>query len=284
MPPGVPSTGGAPGPACHAPSRVLLTAMRTDAPSSPSGLHRLHPLTKMALFFVAVVAGASLPTTPLVLGVFVVLLLPLAVWGRCTGAFLRTCAKVIAPFLLSLVLIQGFFTRGPTILFSLGSFDYTLEGLQIALLFTARLLTGLGAATLLMMVTRPDALMRALVARGLPNQIAYIMVTTLQILPTFQARAQAILDAQRSRGLETEGGLATRVRALAPLVSPLIISSLMEIEERAIALEARAFSRPGARTSLVTLHDTRLQSALRWLLLAIAAALVVIRLLGFLRP
>jgi len=284
MPPGVPSSGGAPGPACHAPSRVASTAVRSDAPSRPSGLHRLHPLTKLALFFVAVVAGATLPTTPLVLGVFVLLLLPLAIWGGCTGPFLRTCAKITTPFLLSLVLIQGFFTRGPTVLFSLGPFHYTLEGLQVALLFTARLLTGLGGATLLMMVTRPDALMRSLSERGLPNQIAYIVVTALQILPTFQARAQAILDAQRSRGLETEGSLPTRLRSLAPLVAPLIMSSLMEIEERAIALEARAFSRPGTRTSLVRLSDTRLQSVVRGLLLAVAAALIVVRLLSLLRP
>ena len=145
------------------------------------------------------------------------------------------------------MLIQGFFTPGPTVLFRLGPFDYTLgRGSLVALLFSARLLVGLGAATLLMMITRPDALMRALVERGLPNQIAYIVVTALQIVPTFQARAHAILDAQRSRGLETEGPLTVRLRAFAPLVGPLILSSLMEIEERAIALEARAFNRPAS--------------------------------------
>jgi energy-coupling factor transport system permease protein len=258
--------------------------MMKDASPRVAGLRRLHPLTVLALCLVAVVAGATLPTTPLVLAVFGLVLLPLAAWADCTMAFLKTCAKITAPFLLSLVLIQGFFTHGPTILFRLGPFGYTLEGLQIALLFAARLLTGLGSATLLMMVTRPDTLMRALVEHGLPNQIAYITVTTLQILPTFQARAQAILDAQRSRGLETEGALPTRVRALAPLVAPLIMSSLMEIEERAIALEARAFSREGPRTSLVTLSDTRLQSILRWLLVLVAAGLIAFRLLTVLRP
>jgi energy-coupling factor transport system permease protein len=236
------------------------------------------------LCFTAVVAGATLPTIPLVLGVFALGLLPIAAWAGRAPDFLHTCARITAPFLISLVLIQGFFTRGATILFSLGPFYYTLEGLQVALLFTSRLLTGLGAATLLMMLARPDSLMRALVERGLPNQIAYIMVTTLQILPTFQARAQSILDAQRSRGLETEGSLTTRLRALAPLVAPLIMSSLMEIEERAIALEARAFSRDGPRTSLVSLPDTRLQAAMRWLLLALAAAFLILRLLAVIRP
>jgi energy-coupling factor transport system permease protein len=250
----------------------------TDKPLPRSAEARvLHPLTSLTLVLLAVVAGASLPMTGLVLAVFFSLLVPLAALAHRLQAFLRTCARILWPFILSLVLIQGFFTPGPSVLFRLGPFSYTLEGLGVALLFSARLLVGLGAATLLMMITRPDALMRALVERGLPNQIAYIVVTTLQIVPTFQARAHAILDAQRSRGLETEGPITTRLRALAPLVAPLILSSLMEIEERAIALEARAFNRPGSRTSLVTLRDSRLQSAARWLMLLLGVAVIAAR-------
>jgi len=252
--------------------------MKAEAPRRPSGVEALHPLTKLTLVLVAAMAGAALPTTLAVLAVFLGLLVPLAAWGRCLGAFLRTCLRVLLPFFVSLVLIQGFFTPGPTVLMHVGPFRYTLEGLQVALLFSARLLVGLGAATLLMLVTRPDALMRALVARGLPNQIAYIVVTALQIVPTFQARARSILDAQRSRGLETEGRLTVRLRAFAPLVGPLILSSLMQIEERAIALEARAFSRTGRRTSLVALRDTRSQMFLRWVLLLAGLALVAARL------
>jgi len=267
-----------PRPAGHTPAR-LPHSPGTQPPAVP--LHSpqlMHPLTMLTVSLTAIVAAASLPTTPWVLAVFVGLLVPLAAWGRRLGAFLRACAKFIWPFALSLVIIQGFFTPGPSVLFHLGPFNYTLEGLEVALLFSARLLVGLGAATLLMMITRPDALMRALVARGMPNQIAYIIVTALQIVPTFQARAHAILDAQRSRGLETEGPIAVRLRAFVPLVGPLILSSLMEIEERAIALEARAFSRVGLRTSLVTLRDTRLQRVVRSALILAGVALVVLRL------
>ena len=53
----------------------------------------------------------------------------------------------------------------------------------------------------------------------------------------------------------------------------------MQIEERAIALEARAFSRPGKRTSFVALRDSRLQSILRWALVLGAVALIVTRIL-----
>jgi energy-coupling factor transport system permease protein len=251
--------------------------MSGEAPGRPAGLHALHPLTKLALMLLVLVAGAALPTTVLVLLIFPVVLVPLAALARRLGPFLLTCLRILWPFVLSLVLIQGFFTPGATVLLHLGPLRFTLEGLQVALRFSSRLLTGLGAATLLMMVTRPDELMRGLVEHGLPNQIAYIIAAALQIVPTFQARAHAILDAQRSRGLETEGPITVRLRALAPLVGPLILSSLMEIEERAIALEARAFTRPGRRTSMVTLQDSRLQALARWTMLLLGVALIAMR-------
>jgi energy-coupling factor transport system permease protein len=243
-----------------------------------SGLHTLNPLTKLLLAIAAVVAAATLETLPGVLAVFFVVLLPLALWGRVLGAFLRACLRVIGPFAVSLFPIQGFFSPGTTVLLSLGPFSLKAEGLWLAAVLTSRLLVGLGAATLLVLSTRSDLLMQVLVGRGLPSQIAYIVVTALQIIPSFQAQAQAILDAQRSRGLETEGGLRVRLRALVPLVSPLLLGSLMNLEERAIALEARAFSRVGPKTYLVEIPDTMAEGVARGLLLLAMGLLILVRL------
>ena len=156
-----------PRPMGHTPSR-LLHSPGSPPPAIP--LHSpqlMHPLTMLTVSLTALVAGAALPGVLPVLAVFVGLLVPLAAWGRRLSVFLRACAKFIWPFALSLVIIQGFFTPGPSVLFRLGPFNYTLEGLQVALLFSSRLLVGLGAATLLMMIIRPDALMRALPLRFL---------------------------------------------------------------------------------------------------------------------
>jgi len=242
-----------------------------------SGVHRLNPLTKLTLALVAVVAGATLETLPATIAVFAFGLVPLAAWGRILRPFLRICVRVVWPFAVSLYPIQGFFAEGTTILLTLGPFSLKAEGLRIATQLTARLLVGLGAATLLMLTTRPDVLMHSLVRHGLPAQVSYIVVAALQIIPGFQARAQAILDAQRSRGLETEGNLLRRLRALVPLVSPLILGSLMDLEERAIALEARAFTRRGPKTSLAEIPDPTWERALRWALLPLVAVLIVAR-------
>ncbi len=247
-----------------------------------SGLHALHPLTKIAMTGVFFVAAATLPNVWWLLALYALGLLPLAVWGQVLRPFLKSNALLIWPFALSLFLIQGFFAHGEHVLLQLGPLSLKEEGLWLAAHFTARLLVWLGAATLMMIATRPDKLMLALIERGMPRQIAYIILAALQIIPRFQDKAQGILDAQRSRGLETEGSLIHRMRMLVPLVAPLILGSVLELDERAMALEARAFSRQGPRTSLTELTDSKSQSILRWclllLMLSLIAAWIVVRM------
>ncbi len=245
-----------------------------------SGLHRLHPLTKLTAAVLFVVAAATLPTIASILSMYIGGLLPLALWGRVLKRFLRASALIVWPFALSLFLIQGFFAAGEQVLFQLGPLAYKLEGANLAAAFTARLLVWLGTAILLMLVTRPDMLMSSLTEAGLPRQIAYIVLTSLQISPRFQNRAQTILDAQRSRGLETEGSIFRRARTLVPLVAPLVLSSILELDERAMALEVRAFSRPGRRTNYVQLVDNSWQVSARWGMLLIAGLLILRRILG----
>ena len=78
-------------------------------------------------------------------------------------------------------------------------------------------------------------------------------------------RAGEITDAQRARGLDTQGRIWRRVRGLVPLAGPLVLGALAEVEERTMALEARAFTAPGKRTVLRVLPDSGSQRAVRWL-------------------
>jgi energy-coupling factor transport system permease protein len=120
---------------------------------------------------------------------------------------------------------------------------------------------------LMAFTTRPDDLMIALSQRGFPPSLNYVVLATIQIVPRFRARAQTILDAQQSRGLALAGNPLQRARALVPLVVPLVLSSIVDVEQRAIALEARAFNRPVKKTSFRSLTDTGFQRSLRVILL-----------------
>ena len=232
-----------------------------------SGMHRLHPLTNLALVAFCLVLGLFLPGVWLTYLAFMLLIVPLAAWAGVLPSFLRAVFKTALPVVISVFLVQGLFWPGGTPILHLGPLSLKQEGLQFAIRSAGRFITVVSSFLLLTFTTRPDGLMLALSQRGFPNSIAYIMLATMQIVPRFQAKANTILDAQRSRGLETEGNLLVRLRALLPLVQPLLLGSIVDIEERAIALEVRAFGRQGPKTSLLVLHDTPAQRVLRWLLL-----------------
>ncbi|MBK6793310.1 MAG: energy-coupling factor transporter transmembrane protein EcfT [Anaerolineales bacterium] len=109
--------------------------------------------------------------------------------------------------------------------------------------------------------------MSDLTRRGLPGQFAYVIISTLQILPQMQAKAQTIISAQRSRGLDTESSFLKRAGSLIPLIGPLVFGSLVEVEERAIAIEARGFTSKQVKTSLHEVPDSAFNQFLRWALL-----------------
>jgi energy-coupling factor transport system permease protein len=96
-------------------------------------------------------------------------------------------------------------------------------------------------------------------------------------------RAAQITDAQRARGLDTEGNIWRRVRGIVPIVGPVILGSIAEVEERTMALEARGFTRPGRRTLLWAPADTGREALLRWGLVAGLLALIAARVAGVLR-
>ena len=243
-----------------------------------SGVHQLHPLTKIVLAGFMLVGGLAMPGTWGVYAFMALVVLPLASWGRVLKELVIATVRVAFPFALSVFLIQGFLWPGGTPIFAVGPLSLKSEGLAFSVASTGRILMVVSSFLWFAFTTRPDMLMLALVQRGLPTSLSYKIVATLQIVPRFQARAAAILDAQRARGVETGGNLIHRVRTVLPLVVPLILSSLIDVEERALALEARGFSRPGVKTSLVEVREATWEPGLRWGIGLAAVALVVLSL------
>ena len=228
-------------------------------------LYRLNPVTKL------VVVGCVIMLTFLAPGswtpwLMFTLLGLLALSNNLARPFFRSLWRIIAPLALFLFVIHGLFSPdGQTILLTVGPLALKQEGLAFAWLMTGRILSVTGVSLLLVFTTPPAALMLALAQHGVPTALTYIMGTTLQIIPQMRARAAAIIAAQQARGLETTGSLPQRVRALRPLITPLVLSSLVDVEERAIALEARAFRANRPKTSLTDLPDPPGERLLRWL-------------------
>ena len=96
------------------------------------------------------------------------------------------------------------------------------------------------------LTTSTDELVTDLERRGLGRRPIFILGTAIGTVPRMIERAREITEAQRARALDTEGRIWRRVRGLVPLAGPLVIGALTEVEERAMALEARAFTAPDA--------------------------------------
>lgn len=168
-------------------------------------------------------------------------------------------------FAFFLFLLHGLFNpAGATVMVAVGPLALKQEGVAYAGLMTSRLLCALGASLLLVFTTPPAMLMLGLAQHGAPPALTYIIGATLQIIPLMRARAAAIMAAQQARGLETTGSWRVRMRALIPMVTPLVLSSLVDVEERAVALEARAFRSPCPKTSLIDLPDPPVERLARW--------------------
>ncbi len=242
-----------------------------------SGLHNLNPITKLVLALCLLTGGFALPGPWASYLILILIIIPLAAWGKVLNTLMRLVVSISWPLVLSVFIIQTLFWGKGTLLFEIGPLAPKLEGAVFAFTSTGRILFIMADFMLFSLTTRPDTLMISLKQAGLPSGLAYIIVTTLQLVPRFITKARTILDAQRSRGLETQGNLFVRARALLPLVMPLVIGSLVEVEERAIAIEARAFNSNRKETSLLEIPDTPFQRIVRWSLMIGAILAIAIR-------
>ena len=240
---------------------------------------RPHPLTSLAAAgstAVITTAAASWPLSLAVMGAAVVL----SARGGTARQLLPAAAAVLLPLGLSLLAVHGlFFPEGRTVLAEWGVARITAEGLVFALERAAQL----GAVVLSLLVfsfsvSVPD-LVAVLSSRGVHGRFAFVLASTLTLLPAITSRAERIRQAQESRGLVVRRGLLHRAAAFRLQAVPLVLSLIEDAGTRTAALEARGFSNPGPRTSYRDVPDPIRQRVLRGVLLAAAAAAVAARLL-----
>jgi energy-coupling factor transport system permease protein len=206
--------------------------------------------------------------------------LPAAAIAGVAGRLLRISLLLTLPIAISVVLVSVFTRAGTHVLFSIGPFDATMEGVDFAGQTLVRLLAISTSIGLFGLTTEPRSFVLDLERRGLSPRFAFVALATLEAVPAMVERASIIASAQRARGLDTEGSVRARVRGVLPLVGPVILSSLTEVEERSLALEVRAFGRPGRRELLWRIPDSGAQLAIRAMLLIALVAAIVLRIGG----
>jgi energy-coupling factor transport system permease protein len=270
-------------------NRPSLQAARASAFS------RLDFRAKLAVFAAASVAAVLWNDPRLSLG------LMLATLGACLGAgvsrgYLWLMARLMAPFLLLLLLTHGFFNvqyvlrltghahltplfTFPARLPLVGGMIFSAEGFYYGLNVIGKSMTLLLLVPLCVFTTDPDNLVVGLVRMRVPYILAFAFTSTLRFFPLLFDEVASVIEAQRLRGFAAEElGPVARVRTYAKVAVPVILGALFKAQQVEVVLQSRGFSGRRGRTYL---HDSRLGSASAAtivLCVLAVAAIVVLRL------
>ncbi|WP_277586323.1 energy-coupling factor transporter transmembrane component T family protein [Psychrobacillus antarcticus] len=239
-------------------------------------LLQLHPLTKFYFSLFILVIVLIIPGYSFAFAIFPVLVL-IAVFAGVSKEFLSIVLKALLSVLIIVFIMQMFFYPGDHVLWNWGIFSIKQEGVDYGLLLTSRILAIGSSFILFFRMTEVRDFVKSLEDKGLPPMGAYVVLSTLQIIPEMKRQANTIMEAQKTRGVETEGSLLIRAKAFIPTLTPLILSSIAGTEERAITLESRAFSAPVKKTSLHQLTKSNVDRVLPIVYVLIIVGLLVWR-------
>ena len=211
--------------------QAILDEIAQDVPQR--FVERIHPLLRLAIPVLLMIGVLSTGDAPTYYAFSVVIIIASALFG-VFSVFWPRFWKIGTTIAVFTLFVRAFFEYGDSVLFHVGPLTVTQEGVDSAIWYIAMLLAVCAPLILLSSIL-------SLKDMGASRQASYVVMNSIRLVPELGQRASAVQDAQRSRGIQVDGSRWIRLRALLPTVSPLVLSSLASVEERAIAMEVRGF-------------------------------------------
>jgi energy-coupling factor transporter transmembrane protein EcfT len=204
--------------------------------------------------------------------------------ARLKFSEIRVALKPLAWLAALLFGLHLFFTEGKTLLpIPYLPLRITEEGLSRGLLISWQFLSLALSGIVLTMTTAPselvgglENLLSPLRRIGVPVQDIAVMVSlALRFVPTLLEEFSRIKTAQLARGAELETGrLDRRMKSMAVLVAPLLVSAFRRADNLAEAMETRGYAR-GPRTTLHQLRFGR-EEAIALIVLGLLLSLILV--------
>ena len=113
--------------------------------------------------------------------------------------------------------------------------------------------------------------------KNVSHVTSYVIMATMTMIPEMIKKSSKIIKAQQARGIETTGSIKNRAKAFFPSLGPLIISSLSEIDEKTITLEARGFASENEKTCLKEIKKTTADRIIFYVFIALVVLVLVWR-------
>lgn len=249
-------------------------------------LHRADPRTKLLLAFAYMVLVLLTNSWIGYAVVFVYLAAALAA-GRIRPRYVLRSLKPVFVLLLFTVVLNVFFYRGETVLWSWRFLRIYREGISFSLRMGLRiifLVIGISVVTYtttsVMLTDGIESLLSPLKILHFPaHDVAMMMSIALRFVPTFAEETERIIKAQTARGADFgHGNLIARIRGFVPILVPLFISAWRRAEDLANAMNARCYRGGDGRTRFRTLRFTKADALAAAVSAVFAGAVIGLRI------
>ncbi len=155
--------------------------------------------------------------------------------------------------------INALSVRSGRELFSFWVIHVTVGGLERALFMSARIILLILLSAMFTYSTKPTEITDAIESLLAPLRIfglreavhvlAMTMTIALRFIPTLIDETNKITSAQKARGADIDSGsIIKRVKAMLPILIPLLLSSVRRAYELAEAMESRCYNGGAGRT------------------------------------
>lgn len=251
-----------------------------------SFLHKLDPRTKL-LSLIGFIVFVFVAGNFISLGLLAVLLFVCIFVSKIPLNMYLKNLKAILPIIIITALLNVFYTDGGKVLIDWWIFTVTSGGVYRAVFMAVRIILLILSSAVLSYSTSPtsltgaiESLLKPLKLIGLGNAVhtmAMTMTIALRFIPTLIEETEKIMNAQKARGANLDSGnILKRVKALLPILIPLLISSVRRAYELAEAMECRCYNGGEGRTKYRLMHYRSVDLTAAVVLITVFAGVILI--------
>lgn len=227
-------------------------------------LHRLDPRFKIIILILLLVF-IFIADNFLSLALTVAFVLTVLLLSKVPLSMYLKNLKIILPILIFTMLLNLFYITDGTVLFEYWIIKITTGGISRSIFMSARVVLLIIISASLTYTTTPNDLTTAIEKLlsplkfiglgGAVHTMSMMMTIALRFIPTLVEETEKIINAQKARGADFESGkLMQRIKAIIPILIPLLISSVRRAYDLAEAMESRCYNGGKNKTSMKQLH------------------------------
>lgn len=195
---------------------------------------------------------------------------------RFTKAFMKVLFIAVIIFV-----VQSLFIPSEHVLLQLGFLKVYEAGLRSAITLSFSITNIAGIFIWMFQTTENKEIARALDDSGLNYKVAYVFISTLQMIEILGKNSKTIMNAQQARGVETQGNLLIRSKAFFPSMVPLILGAITNTEERVLTLESKGFDVNCPKTHLFHIERSGKEKLASTIAILVTVAVIVGRILAW---